>query len=47
MASANQLFPLLSEFTDSADSLPHDLIKAFGELRELDAVLRSEYPYQN
>ncbi len=33
---------LLGELTDSVDTLPQDLIKAFGDLRELDAVLRSE-----
>ena len=32
---------LLGELTDSVDSLPHDLTKAFGDLRELDAVLSS------
>ncbi|KAG8901259.1 hypothetical protein FRB99_005449 [Tulasnella sp. 403] len=32
---------LLDELTDSVDSLPHDLTKAFGDLRELDAVLRT------
>lgn len=42
MSSTPDLFTLLSDFTDSVDSLPHELIKAFGELRELDAVLRSE-----
>ncbi|KAG8906437.1 hypothetical protein FRC00_012580 [Tulasnella sp. 408] len=40
-AATSQALTLLGQFTDSIDSLPHDLTKAFGDLRELDAVLRS------
>ncbi|KAG8964748.1 hypothetical protein FRC05_003588 [Tulasnella sp. 425] len=40
-AATSQALTLLGQFTDSVDSLPHDLTKAFGDLRELDAVLRS------
>lgn len=41
-AATSQALTLLGQFTDSIDSLPHDLTKAFGDLRELDAVLRSK-----
>ncbi|KAG8873616.1 hypothetical protein FRB97_006606 [Tulasnella sp. 331] len=36
-----QSLSLLSDLTDNLDTLPHDLTKSFGDLRELDAVLRA------
>lgn len=38
--SNSQTFSLLNQLTRSFDFLPQDLTKAFGDLRELDAVLR-------
>lgn len=39
---SNHVFALLADYTDSLDSLPLDLTRNFSDLRELDAVLRSE-----
>jgi inhibitor of growth protein 3 len=40
---SNHVFALLADYTDSLDSLPLDLTRNFSDLRELDAVLRSEF----
>lgn len=43
-SDSNHVFALLADYTDSLDSLPLDLTRNFSDLRELDAVLRSEFP---
>ena len=44
-SSSAQVHNLLHEYTDSVDALPLDLTRSFGDLRELDAVLRCKVEF--